>query len=410
MKTRQSLNMGIVTILALALFSFFIPPSDNGWRGPNRDGKVTGFEIPQVWPEQLTLKWQVPVGLGDASPVISEGKIYLHTLKEGNEVAICIEAITGKIIWEVINNKAPEVTGGASSHPGPRSTPAVTAGKVFNVGAGGNITCRDAMNGSLFWESHAFTSEVPQFFVACSPLITDNKCILHLMGRTSGAVIAFHVNTGSVLWKLEGEPSTYSSPLRMNIYGDVVVLQGETSLFAVSATKGELLWKIPTPTETRFYNSSTPVIDGKNIYIGGQGSGFKGLEVSENNGKFEVTELWKNPAMSVSYNTPVLKNGYLFGNEARFGYLFCLNAATGEISWADTTKHNRFASVQDLGSVLASLPATGQLIIYKPDAKKYSPEKIYKVAETEVYAHPVFFARDIYIKDKEHLSCWATTN
>jgi len=29
------------------------------WRGPNRDGKVAGFTVPQTWPQELTQKWKV---------------------------------------------------------------------------------------------------------------------------------------------------------------------------------------------------------------------------------------------------------------------------------------------------------------------------------------------------------------
>ena len=37
------------------------------WRGPNRDGKVTGFIAPQTWPKELTRKWSVSVGDGVAT-------------------------------------------------------------------------------------------------------------------------------------------------------------------------------------------------------------------------------------------------------------------------------------------------------------------------------------------------------
>ena len=34
------------------------------WRGPNRDGSVLSFTPPSAWPEKLTQKWKVDVGLG----------------------------------------------------------------------------------------------------------------------------------------------------------------------------------------------------------------------------------------------------------------------------------------------------------------------------------------------------------
>ncbi len=40
------------------------------WRGPNRDGKVTGFTVPKTWPKTLTQKWTAAVGTGVSSPVL----------------------------------------------------------------------------------------------------------------------------------------------------------------------------------------------------------------------------------------------------------------------------------------------------------------------------------------------------
>ena len=50
------------------------------WRGPNRDGIVAEFSVPQTWPESLKMKWKVSVGAGYASPIVVEGRIYVRIL------------------------------------------------------------------------------------------------------------------------------------------------------------------------------------------------------------------------------------------------------------------------------------------------------------------------------------------
>ena len=70
------------------------------WRGLNRDGKVSGFEAPDVWPEKLTRIWSMPVGLGDASPALVGDRLYLFVQQEAEEVTLCLDANTGKVIWE----------------------------------------------------------------------------------------------------------------------------------------------------------------------------------------------------------------------------------------------------------------------------------------------------------------------
>ncbi len=406
MKNLTKIGTMLLLIGFPVLFSSFLMPSNEGWRGSNRDGKVTGFEVQQNWPGILNKIWQVPVGLGDASPVLADGKLFLHTRRDGSEVALCIEAATGKTVWEKINNPAPEVTGGAASHPGPRSTPAIAGGMVYNVGASGYITCRNAQTGDLIWETDQYTKEVPQFFVSCSPLIADNKCIIHLNGKENGVLVAFDLKTGKEVWKLPGEAATYSSPVVMPKFKDMIVVQGENNLLGVSLESGKLLWKFPTPGETRFYNSSTPVIIDDKIVIAGQGKGTKLIRIQKTGTEYLAEELWNNTDFGVSFNTPVFRDGLIFGNEARFGYLFCLDAQNGITQWADTTKLNRFASILDLGAAMVSLPATGNLIFFSPGRNKFESLMAYKVADTDVYAHPVFKNKHIFIKDKEHLTCW----
>lgn len=406
MKKRGIITGLIITGFVLLTVGFLSVTTENGWRGINRDGKVEGFVAPASWPVQPVQVWKTQVGLGDASPVLVNSKLYLQTKKDSSEYVLCIDAITGKTIWEVKNNKAPVITGGPSSHPGPRSTPYISDGKIITIGAGGIINCRNTDSGDLIWKDEEYT-EVPQFYVAVSPLVTGNKVITHLNGKEKGVIISLDINSGKLVWKLEGISSTYASPVLMKAFKNMVVVQAEKDLLGVSTDKGELLWKTPTLPETRFYNSTTPIVNGQNIIIGGQGSGTRSLKVNKEGDSFNVSEVWKNPEISVSFNTPVLKDGYIYGNESRFGYLFCLNAETGAKCWVDSVKYNRFASVLDLGKVMMSLPANGQLIFFKPDYQSLKQIAKYKIAETEVYAHPVISGNKIYVKDKEFLTCWS---
>ncbi len=404
---RISLFFVILSGMLLLAAVFPVTEEGIGWRGNHRDGKVTGFEMPATWPGMLKQVWKVPVGLGDASPVLVNGRIYLQTKKGADEVVLCLDAQTGGILWEAVNNKAPEVTGGAASHPGPRSTPYVTANQVITIGAGGFVTCRNPRNGELLWNTEAYTSEVPQFFVAVSPLLAGGKFIAHLNGKEKGTVVAFDPETGKEIWKLEGEPSTYSSPVVMEAFDDMVVVQGETDLLGISAETGALALENANPGRNPVLQFINTRVHGDQVIIAGQGSGARSLQIARGDTAWSVTETWKNPDIAVSFNTPVLKDGFLYGNDARFGYLFCQNAGTGATCWVDSVKNNRFASVLDLGKVMVSLPATGQLIVFNPNDKGYKEIIRYKVAETEVYAHPVFDGSRFFVKDKEHLTCWS---
>jgi len=118
------------------------------WRGPNRDGKVTGFTAPQQWPAALTQKWKVTVGTGCATPALVAGKLYVFARQGDEEVILCLDADTGQEKWKD-TYAAQAVTGAARRHPGPRSSAAVAQGKVVTLGVGGVLSCLDAATGKL---------------------------------------------------------------------------------------------------------------------------------------------------------------------------------------------------------------------------------------------------------------------
>src|SRR4029078_507994 len=77
------------------------------FRGPNRDGKTTGFKAPATWPEKLTKKWDIAVGSGGAKPSLAGNPLDLITREGGDEVVRCLDANTGEPIWKDSYASAP---------------------------------------------------------------------------------------------------------------------------------------------------------------------------------------------------------------------------------------------------------------------------------------------------------------
>ncbi|MBC8868693.1 MAG: PQQ-binding-like beta-propeller repeat protein [Planctomycetes bacterium] len=104
-----------------------------GWRGPARDGWVNGFQPPTRWPERLERVWQVQVGAGYASPVVSGDRVYQHARQGDDEVVWCLDLETGTVKWH--RSYALPFTmgrGGERHGKGPKSSPAL-AGPTANV-------------------------------------------------------------------------------------------------------------------------------------------------------------------------------------------------------------------------------------------------------------------------------------
>ena len=402
MKKSKLIISAIVTLIIISTTNSFSQDWPQ-WRGMNRDSKVTGFKAPAAWPAELKQEWKVSVGFGDATPVLAGNKIYLNTRQADQEVILCLDAATGKELWK--NSYASmAVTGpSASQHPGPRGTPAVSNGKIVTFGASAILSCLDASTGKLVWRKENPTNAFPAFFTGTSPLIADGMCIIHLGKKDDGQVIAYDLNSGNEKWKWAGEGPSYSSPSVMTIDGKkLLIVITEKNILALGLTDGKQLWQIATPVQQRFYNCVSPYIDGQNIYLSGQGTGTKAIRVEKSGNEYVTKELWSNTEVGAKWNTPVLKDGLLYGftDQKR---IYCLNAATGQTAWIDNTVNSDFSTIVDCGSVIIGLTSTDNLLVLKPDSKAYSEIVKYKVSDTPIYAYPVISGNNIYIKDAETL-------
>jgi len=378
------------------------------WRGVNRDGKVTGFIAPQTLPPTLAQQWKVKVGAGDASPVLVGDKLYVFAAQGDQEMTFCLNVADGTQRWQD-KYTTPPITGPAASrHPGPRGTPAVADGKVVTLGVNGVVSCLDAATGKLLWRKDEFPKMAPMFFAAMSPLITDGLAIAQLGGKDQGGIIAFELATGNVKWRWLGEGPEYASPALMTAGGvkQIVTLTNK-SLVGVAVADGKLLWTLPFVPQSRAYNAATPIIDGQMVIYTGATRGTHAITVEKKGETFTTTELWSNPAVSVQYNTPVLKDGLLFGLSDH-GNFFCLDAKTGKTAWIDptVTDHMGFGTLLDVGVAMLALPSSGELIAFKPIAQAYTEQARLKIAETPTYGSPIIAGKRIFVKDQDAVILW----
>ena len=245
MRNRKWVSIFITVILVLSCMTSVTAQDWSQWRGPDRDGRASGFTAPDSWPPELTKQWQETVGAGDASPVLVGDRLYLFTRQDDKEVILCLKASDGEEVWRN-DYTAPAVTGAAARHPGPRSTPAVSDGKIVTIGVGGILSCLEAGSGKLLWRKDPFPGIVPMFFTSMSPVIADGLCIAHLGGVGNGAMIAYDLNSGNEKWRWDDEGPDYGSPVILKVQGTkMIVSPTEKSIVGLDLSNGKLLWKIP---------------------------------------------------------------------------------------------------------------------------------------------------------------------
>jgi len=408
-----------------------LPAGADDWpqfRGPGRDNKVTGFTAPATWPKELKKVREVKVGDGVASPALVGDRLYVFTRVGGDEVLSCLDAKTGKEVWKEKYECEPVkgVAGGLPGGPkftGTRSSPTVGEGKVCTFSVVGRVTCFDAATGEISWFKE--TNSKPQFYTSTSPLVVDGKCIIHTGNTPMGAagkgeLIAYATASGDAKWRLPNDGPSYGSPVVATIRGirQVVTLTG-ANLIGVALDDGKLLWTTPlAPPGPRGYPTGTPIVDGDTVICLGTA-----FSIEKHGDKFETKQLWKERPPA-TYNTPVLKDGVLYGLAGEMAKggggggkgkgkgavatkLFAQDAKTGKELWSDSAPRGECGAILDAGSVLLLLSSDSNLVVFKPDKDEFKEVAKYKVAETPTWAMPIIAGKRIYVKDTESIILWS---
>jgi outer membrane protein assembly factor BamB len=374
------------------------------WRGPARDGVASSFTVPASWPAQLTRKWEVAVGAGHASPVVSGDRVILHSRQGNREIVAAYDLNTGKGLWQEGIEAPYTMNPAAKGHgPGPKSTPAIAGGRVFTLGISGIFSAHDLNTGKLLWRKNAPPAP-PEFGTATSPIVDGSNVIVYLGGQNAGALTAMDVATGAVKWEWKGDGPGYSSPVIGTLAGTKqVIVQSQNKLVAVDAAGGQLLWELPikTPYEQ---NSVTPLIVGDLVIYAGLENPTIALRVTRTGNKWTPTPAWRNDDVSMYMSSPAVNGTTLFGlsNKNR-GQFFAIDTATGKTLWTTKGREAENASIVRAGEFLLMATTNSELIVARANAARYEELKRYVVADSAMWAHPAFAGRTIIVKDVNKL-------
>lgn len=383
-----------------------------GWRGPNRDGTVLSFSAPKTWPDQLKVKWKVPVGIGHSSPVVAGRAVYVFSRQGEQEVVSAIDLDSGKLLWKDGYATPYTMNPAAASHgKGPKSTPVLDGGRLYTLGISGILSCYDTKAGKLQWRkefSKQFKATAPIYGTAMSPIVDNGLLIAHIGGHDAGALIALNAETGELKWSWKGDGPGYASPIAVELNGlRQVVTQTQKFIVGVSVASGELLWQIPFETEYS-QNVVTPVAYKNTLIFSGIDKGTMAVRVIKRDGKWTTEQVWQNPQVAMYMNSPVVSGDHLFGlSHKRKGQFFCLDARTGETLWTSEGREGENAVTLSAGEILFLLTNDAELIVAKNDAKRFEPLKKYTVAASPTWAHPAIVGNRILIKDASTLALWS---
>jgi outer membrane protein assembly factor BamB len=426
-----------VALVACTLASLAAPAVADQWpqwMGPKRDNiwREEGIikEFPEGGPKIL---WRTPVAGGYAGPAVVDGSVYVMDYvtsddvkianferkpSSGTERILCLDEATGKEKWKVEYPVAYDI-----SYPaGPRCTPTVDGGKVYCLGAVGDLHCLDAATGEILWKKNfpkEYDTKTALWGYSSHPLV-DGDNLICIVGGEGTHAVAFDKNTGKQKWAAVTAPEQGYSPPTIIEAGGVrqLVLLAPNAVTSVDPATGEEYWSVPY-TATNGSIIMSPVVDGDLLYVGGYSNQSLLLKLAEEKPAAEV--VWANKgqqAISPINVQPYTEDGILYGFDQK-GTLRAVDLAEGKRLWetsepvSERPANSGTAFIVRHGDVRWMFNDSGDLVIAKITPEGFEElDRAHVIEPTNdafgrdvVWCAPAFANKRAYIRNDEECIC-----
>jgi outer membrane protein assembly factor BamB len=427
--------------LSLTIYSCAVADDWPQWMGPNRDAVWAETGVIDKFPKGgPNVVWRQELGGGYSGPAVAGGRVYVmdYITKDdvkgdnfargrldGVERVVCLDAEKGDVVWKHDYPRQYTI-----SYPcGPRCTPTVSGGKVYALGAEGNLWCLDAADGRVVWSkdfAKDYRAKTPDWGFASHPLVDGEKLIC-MVGGEDAAVVAFDKNNGKEIWRsLSAKQIGYCPPTMIEAGGarQLLIWHGE-ALNSLDPETGKPHWS--TKLAPRYGMSvMAPRKDGDLLYAGATWGVAVALKLDPS--KPAVTEAWrgvenmKGKGLYPMNMTPFVENGVMYGVD-QAGQMRAVKIDDGEQLWeswlpvAGKEKTRQVycgtAFVVKNGDRFFIFNERGELIIAKMDPKGYQEIGRAKLLEPTgvasgrsiVWSHPAFAGKRCYVRNDKEIVC-----
>lgn len=377
--------------------------------GPEGRPEVFGVHLETNWAENPPeLLWKQPIGAGWSSFAIVGEYAVTQEQRGDRELAVCYELRTGKPVWSHAEDVRHEsILGGV----GPRATPAIHEGNVYTLGATGLFNCLDGKNGSQLWETKDLLAEHGAVNVAwgksCSPLIVDDKVVVSAGGPDGHSLVAYHKDSGDLVWTGGDRQSSYASPILTTLAGiRQIVMVNQDYVTAHAPDSGDVLWEHPWPGNSNSNaTASQPVpVDENRLFISkGYGHGSALWEVTAgDSGELSIQEIWTSNLPKTKFTNVVIHGGHVYGLDE--GILCCVELATGKRKW----KKGRYlhGQIMLIDDVILVVSEWGELFLVEANANEHRELSSFPAVEGKMWANPALSGQNLLVRSDKEVACY----
>ncbi|MEM7387339.1 MAG: PQQ-binding-like beta-propeller repeat protein, partial [Verrucomicrobiota bacterium] len=296
------------------------------------------------------------------------------------------------------------------------------------LGAHGDLLCLDAKTGKIVWEkdlTKAYKMKTPMWGFSGHPLV-DGDTLYCLVGGEGSIAVAFDKDTGEEKWKsLKAKEAGYCPPVMIEKAGvKQLLIWHPESLNGVDPSTGEAIWSHPLKPA---YNMScaSPRFQGNRLFVSAIGTLAVMLDLES--GWKGVKSVWNGtPKTGVfcSNSTPVWDGDTIYGCDVESSALMAVDAATGKRLWTDKrpvlgkdkaeadARHGTSFLVKN-GARYVIFSETGELILAALNREGYQEHGRFQAVEPTnecfgrpvVWTHPAYAEKCAFVRNDKELVC-----
>jgi len=388
------------------------------FRGPSFDGHAPGgARLFEGETATLAVGWRVALGPGYSAPIVGDGLVFAMFAQGDADFLAAFDPAEGAERWRYRISRT--YAGHDGSHDGPISTPALEGGRVFGLGAWGDLFAVEAATGRPLWTTHladALGADKPHYGFASSPRVVDGVLLVELSQISENhdpastkppkpmAIAGLDPATGSVLWIAGDDHVEYHTATPATLGGQRQVLAvGQTWLLGLEPRTGKQLWSYKHEGDDRAMGGMTivPLVAGDDrVFLMNKQDSSVMLRVVRRGAEWEVSPLWSNDGIARSYVPPVYHGGYLYGMNNRI--FTCLNAETGETAWRSREPGDGFPIV--VGKHLVVMTKPGSLHVIDASPAGYRERARLDLFGEHSWSEPVFAEGHLFARSMAHLA------